>query len=80
MKGLRVTTIVNEIKFEGVWDELEAKNCFWKQSFTKYLRQTLVLLCEIAKYEKVFIYTFKQFFGSANNFFGGRGGVLGTRL
>ena len=36
--------IVNEIKFEGVWGELEAKNCFQKQSFSKYLRQTLVFM------------------------------------
>ena len=26
MKGLRVTKIAKEIKFEGVWGELEAKN------------------------------------------------------
>ena len=25
LKGLRVTKIVKEIKFEGVWDELESK-------------------------------------------------------
>ena len=25
MKGLRVTKIVNKIKYEGVWGELEAK-------------------------------------------------------
>ena len=40
MKGLRVTKIVNEIKFEGVWEELVGKNCFQRQSFTKYLRET----------------------------------------
>ena len=28
MKGLRVTKIVKEIKFEGVWGELEAKKMF----------------------------------------------------
>ena len=43
MKGLRVTKIVKEIKFEGVWDELESKNGFQRQSVTKYLRLTLVL-------------------------------------
>ena len=28
MKGFRVTKIVKAIKFEGVWDELEAKKMF----------------------------------------------------
>ena len=28
MKGLRVTKIVKEIKFEGVWGKLEAKRFF----------------------------------------------------
>ena len=26
MKGLRVTKVVKDIKFEGVWGELESKN------------------------------------------------------
>ena len=42
-KSLRVTKNVKEIKFEGVWDELESKNGFQRQSVTKYLRLTLVL-------------------------------------
>ena len=44
VKGLRVTKIVKEIKFEGVWGELEAKNWCQRQSFTKYLRLTLVFM------------------------------------
>ena len=28
MKGLRVTKIVNEVKFEGAWGELKAKKQF----------------------------------------------------
>ena len=44
MKGLRVTKIVKEIKFEGVWDELESKNGFKRQSVAKYLRLTLVFM------------------------------------
>ena len=44
MKNLKVTEIVNEIKFERVWAELEAKNCFQRQSFIKYLRETLVFM------------------------------------
>ena len=42
MKGIRVTKIVKEIKFEGVCGESEAKKCFKRLSFTKYLRLTLV--------------------------------------
>ena len=41
MKGLRATKIVKEVKFEGVWGELEAKIYFQRQPFTKYLRLTL---------------------------------------
>ena len=37
-KGLRVTKIVKQIKFEAVWGKLEASNCFQRQSFTKYFR------------------------------------------
>ena len=44
MKGLSVTKIVNEIKFEGVWGELEAKKLFQRQTFSKDLRQTLVCM------------------------------------
>ena len=32
---------VKEIKFDGVWGKLEAKKCFQRQTFTKYLRLTL---------------------------------------
>ena len=31
MKGIRVTKIVNEMKFEGAWSELEAKTSFQSQ-------------------------------------------------
>ena len=44
MKGLRVTKIVKEIKFKGIWGELESKGGFPKQSLTKYLRLTLVFM------------------------------------
>ena len=43
-KGLRVTKIVNEIKFEGVLGESEARDIFQRQLFTKYLRQTRVFI------------------------------------
>ena len=44
MKGLRIAKIVNKIKLQEVWGELEAKNCLQRQSFTKYLIQTLVFM------------------------------------
>ena len=44
MKGLRVTKFVKKIKFGGIWGEIEAKKCFQRKTFTKYLRLTLVLI------------------------------------
>ena len=41
VKGLRVTKNVKEIKFEGVWEKLESKAGFQRQSVTKYLRPIL---------------------------------------
>ena len=38
LKALGLKKIVKKIEFEGVWGKLEAKNCFQRQSFTKYLR------------------------------------------
>ena len=52
VKSLIVTKIVREIKFQEVWGELEAKKCFQKQSFTKYLRLTLVFMWNSALREK----------------------------
>ena len=43
-KGLKYKKIAKEIKFEGVWSELESKICFLRQSFTKYLRPILVFM------------------------------------
>ena len=42
MKGLKFTQIVKEIRFEGVWGELEPKVGFHSQSVTKYFRLTIV--------------------------------------
>ena len=44
MKGLRVTKIIKEIKFERVSGELEANKYFPRQSFTKYLRPSQVFI------------------------------------
>ena len=51
-KGLRVTKIMKQIEFEGAWDELEAISCFQRQSWPKYIRQTLVLVWNSAFWEK----------------------------
>ena len=44
VKYLRVTEIVKQIKFEGIWGELRAKSCFRRQAPTKYLRKTQVFM------------------------------------
>ena len=38
--------MVKEIKFEGIWGELEAKTCFQRQPVTKYLRLTPVYIAQ----------------------------------
>ena len=43
LKSLKVTKTVKQIKLEEDWDELEAKYCFQRQSWPKYMRKTLVL-------------------------------------
>ena len=52
-KGLGVTRIVKEFKFEGVWGELESKKSFQRQSVAKCLRLTLVFMSKSALREKV---------------------------
>ena len=52
VKDLRVTKIVEEIKFEGVCDKLERYKCFHRKSFTKYLRLILVSVSNSALQEK----------------------------
>ena len=61
MKGLRVTKIVKEIKFEGVLGELEAKKLFLIQSFTNYLRLSLVFMWNSAL-QKKFNFCFSRVF------------------
>ena len=36
VKGLRVTKIAKQSKFEGTWGKLEVKYCFQRQSWLKY--------------------------------------------
>ena len=45
-----------------VWGELETKNCFQRQSFTKYLRQTLFFMWNSTIREK-FSFYFSRVFG-----------------
>ena len=44
LKNLLVSKIVQKIKFEGDRGELEAKTCFQRQSWARYIRQTLVFM------------------------------------
>ena len=44
VRSLRATEIVKEVTFEDVWDELESKKGFQRQSVTKYLRLLLVFM------------------------------------
>ena len=52
MKNLGFMKIVEELEFEVLWDELELKKCFQRQSVTKYLRLTLVFIRNRAPREK----------------------------
>ena len=51
--------MIKDIKFEGVWGKVEAKECFQRQSF----------LSEIAHYGKSIISDAQQIFVSINNIF-----------
>ena len=44
MKTLIVTKIVVKMNFEEAWDTLEAENIFQRQSWTNYVRQTVVFM------------------------------------
>ena len=68
MKSLRVTKIVKEIKFEWVWGELEAKNCFQIQALTKYLRLTRVFMGH-STLRETFNFCFPRVFLSINKIF-----------
>ena len=75
MKGLRVTKIIKEIKFEGVYGKLESKRGFQRQSVARYLRLALVFVWDSALREKFNCY-FLEDFASINLvfiFFGGAG-------
>ena len=52
VEALRFTKNVKEIKFQGVCGELESKNSFKRQRFTKYLRLTPVFMWNSTQQEK----------------------------
>ena len=56
MKTLRVTKIAKETMSGGVWGELESREGFQKQSFTKYVRLNLAFIWNNALHEKFNIY------------------------
>ena len=51
MEGLRDSKIFNENKQEGIWDKLEVKQCFQRESFIKYLRVTLVFIAKLSAFQ-----------------------------
>ena len=57
----RVKKTVKKIKLEGAWGELEARSCFQRQSFTKYLRQPLIFMFSISVFQGIFTSTDKIF-------------------
>ena len=65
MRDIRVTKILIEIRFEGVRGELELKKSFQRQSFTRYLRLTLVFVADSALREKFYI-CFQELFAYIN--------------
>ena len=55
-KVLRVTKIVKQPKFQGVWWRVKAKYCLRRESWPKYHRQTVVFLWNSTLREKFNFY------------------------
>ena len=77
VERLRLTKIVKEIKFEGVWDELQPRKFFQKQSVTKHLRLTLVPMKNRAPREKFNCYFTGPFSSTRKSFISVGGWALG---
>ena len=60
--------VVNEIKFERVWSELEEENCFQRQLLAGYLR-LMGRVSKVAHGGKSLISVFQEIFGSINKVF-----------
>ena len=56
LKALELQKLSNKSSLKEPGGELEAKNCFQKQSWTKYMRQTLAFMCSSALQEKFNFY------------------------
>ena len=56
VKGIIVTKTLKKFKFEVAWSKLEAKPFFQRQSWIKYLRQTLVFMWNSAIRENFNLY------------------------
>ena len=74
-KDLTVTKNVKKIGLKGL-EQLRSKNCFQRQSWTKYLRLTLVFMRNSALQEK--FNCFSGVFANVNKILK-LGGELGTR-
>ena len=74
MKGLRVTKIVKEIKFEGVWGELKSRGGFQAQSVSRDLGLALDFSCGVAHSGGGLI-SVQGFFASVNKMFILAGGL-----
>ena len=49
VEGVRVTKNIKEMKFEGVWGEIESKRAFRRQWLTGYLGLAPVLVWDCAQ-------------------------------
>ena len=68
VKGLRVTKIFKEIKFEGVWNELESKK-FFRDNNSQNICEQFKVSSDIAHNGKGLISVFAEFFASINKNF-----------
>ena len=64
---------MKQMKFEEVLCELEGRNCFQRQSFTKCFRQTLVYMLNSALRESFSFCFSGEFYQCWQNFHFGRG-------
>ena len=60
-KGRKVFKLIQIFGFEGVWDELIAKNCFHRQSWSKYI-ETLKDLMKNQTFSKKATASFLPFY------------------
>ena len=64
LKPLELPKFLNKSNLKGRGGELEGKSSLQRQSWQKYLTQTVFFFCEIARYEKNSISIFQEFFVS----------------